>query len=220
MALLINRRFAALGPLLLDLLAPVVSFSLLHYLFGVPPAPALTAGAVVAGLRGAYRAVTERRIDALPLMMTVLLAVSVLLVFLTGDARLVLAKSAVTPIVGGLYGLVTNLFGRTVFYDVLTPFATKGDPALLARWESAWDTDRRFARRIRQLNILWGVGFVLGGTARIVLVYRLPLDVAVLAGLAPTVVMVGGLMLLTRLLWRPLEAVLRAGEPATATAPG
>src|SRR3569833_2349071 len=116
----VNRRLVALGPILLDMLAPVVSFYVLHFLFGVSPALALTAGALVAGLRGAYRAISERRIDAFPMMMMVLLAVSVARVFLTGDRRLVRAKSAVTPIVGGLYGLVTSLFGRTVLYDVLT----------------------------------------------------------------------------------------------------
>jgi hypothetical protein len=215
-----NRRVAAVAPMVLDMLAPVVSFYLLHFLFGVGPAIALTAGALVAGLRGAYRAVTERRINAFPLMMMVLLAVSVLLVFLTGDPRLVLAKSAVTPIVGGLYGLVTNLFGRTVFYDVLTPFATKGDGVRLARWRTAWDTDPVFVRRIKLLNVLWGVGFVLGGTARIVIVYSVPLEIGVLAGLAPTILMVGGLVLTTWMLRRPLSAVLHPDAaikvPATA----
>lgn len=212
-AFTMNRRVAAVGPMLLDMLAPVASFYLLHYAFGVGPVIALTAGAVVAGLRGVYRAVTERRIDAFPLMMMVLLAVSVLLVFLTGDARLVLAKSAVTPIVGGLYGLVTNFFGRTVFYDVLTPFATKGDAGLLARWQAAWNTDPAFARRIRLLNVVWGVGFVLGGSARILVVYSVPLDIGVLAGQVPTILMVGGLITVTWALWRPFGAVLRTGTP-------
>jgi intracellular septation protein A len=209
----VNRRLAALGPILLDMLAPVVSFYVLHFLFGVGPALALTAGAVVAGLRGAYRAVSERRIDAFPLMMMVLLAVSVTLVFLTGDPRLVLAKSAVTPIAGGLYGLVTSLFGRTVLYDVLTPFVTRGDPGLARRWNAAWDTDPGFVRRIRQLNVLWGIGFILGGTARIVVVYSVPLEIGVLAGLVPTVLMVGGLVLITWLGRRPLTAVLRPARP-------
>jgi hypothetical protein len=198
--------------MVLDIATPVVSFYLLHFLFGVAPVPALTAGAVAVGVRTVWRAVRDRAVNAFSLMMLTLLGATVLLVFITGDPRLVLAKSAVVPFVGGLYGLATQFFGRTLSYDVAQPFVTRGDPALVSGWQAAWDTDAAFVRRLRLLNILWGIGFVFSAVVRVVLIYRLPLDVAVLVAQVPTVGTVLALGLTT---WRLAPPLKRAARDTT-----
>jgi hypothetical protein len=204
--------------MVIDMAAPVASFFVLHVLLGAGTILALCVGAVVAGLRTLYRAARLRRLSAFPLMMLVILAATLVLVFITGDPRLVLAKSAVIPAVGGSYGIITNFFGRTLLHDVAGPFVTKGDPRLTAAWQDCWEHDATFVRRLRLLNLIWGIGFVVSAVLRVVIIYRVPLDVAVLAGQVPTIVALLTLILLTRVLGGPLVAALRAradaaGEP-------
>ncbi|GAA3428017.1 VC0807 family protein [Streptosporangium sandarakinum] len=227
MSLVHNPRLRATLPLLLDMAAPAVGFFLLHFLFGLSPVVALTAGAVVAGARTLYRSVRERRLSAFPAMMLLILAATLLLVFVTGDPRLLLAKSAVIPALGGAYGILTTFFGRTVLNDVVTPFVTKGDERLTAGWEDCWENDAAFARRLRLINLLWGIGFLTSAVLRVVIVYNVPLAVAVVAGQVPTL---GGLVILI-LVTRPLSAPLltalhtraaavQAAGAAGATVPG
>ncbi|MFG1751942.1 VC0807 family protein [Streptosporangium sandarakinum] len=204
MSLVHNPRLRATLPLLLDMASPAVGFFLLHFLFGLSPVVALTAGAVVAGARTLYRSVRERRLSAFPAMMLLILAATLLLVFVTGDPRLLLAKSAVIPALGGAYGILTTFFGRTVLNDVVTPFVTKGDERLTAGWEDCWENDAAFARRLRLINLLWGIGFLTSAVLRVVIVYNVPLAVAVVAGQVPTL---GGLVILI-LVTRPLSAPL------------
>jgi intracellular septation protein A len=211
----IRGVLAALRPMLLDMLTPVAGFYVLHVLLGVDPVPALTAGALAAGVRTGYRAVRERRVNAFSVMMLLLLAVTVLLVLVTGDGRLILAKSAVVPAVGGLYGIVTTVVGRALLYDVAQPFVTRGDPELAAAWERCWRDEPAFARRLRLLNLIWGIGFVVSAVLRVVVIYRVPLDVAVLAGQAPTLGMLLVLAVITRQLGPPLPRATRRRAATT-----
>lgn len=204
-----RRTAAALLPMLLDMLTPVASFYVLHFLFGVDAVVSLTVGALAAGARTAYRAVRDRRINAFSLMMMLLLGVTVLLVLITGDGRLILAKSAVVPAVGGTYGIITNFAGRTLLYDVAQPFVTRGDPRLVAAWQECWLTDTAFVRRLRLLNLLWGIGFITGAILRVVVIYQVPLDIAVLAGQVPTLGALAVLAVVTRLLGPPLVRATR-----------
>lgn len=209
-----RRQLAAAVPIAGDMLVPVCSYGLVHGILGADAVVALTTGGLAAGLRGVVRGVRDRRLAAFPLMMTALLGISVLLTFLTGDARLMLAKTAVTPVVGGLYGLASHLVGRTVLYEVITPFATGGDPDRAAAWDTAWHREPAVRRRIRLLNLLWGVGFVAAGVVRLVIVYTVPLDLAVVVSQLPMLAALAVLALVTRWLWGPLRAVLAVDRPA------
>lgn len=210
-------RLTALLPMLIDIATPVAGFYLLHFAFGLGPVAALTLGAVAAGSRTVWRTIRTRAVNTFSLMLLVLLGATVLLVLITGDGRIVLAKSAVIPFVGGLYGLATSLFGRALLYDVARPFATGDDPVLVEAWRESWERDPAFVRRLQLLNILWGLGFVTSAVLRVVLVYRLPLDVAVLAAQAPTV---GMLLLLGAATWRLAPPLARAMRARAAAAPG
>ncbi len=207
-------------PMLIDIATPVASFYLLHFVFGLSPVTALTLGAVAVGARTIWVAVRTRSVNTFSLMLIALLGATVLLVFITGDGRIVLAKSAVVPFVGGMFGLATSFFGRTLIYDVARPFATGGDPVLAAAWRESWEQDPAFVRRLQLLNVLWGIGFVTSAVLRVVLIYRLPLDVAVLAAQAPTL---GMLLVLGTVTWRlapPLARAMRTRAAAMSTDPG
>lgn len=204
----------AAAPMLLDMAAPVVSFYVLHMALGVAPVPALAAGAVVAGARTGWRAVRERRLNAFTAMTILMLLATLALVGITGDPRLIIAKSAVMPAVGGAYGLLTHFFGRTLVGEVAAPFVTKGDPALRAAWDDCFDGEPAFARRLRLINLLWGVGFLASAVARVVVIYSVPLDLAVPLGQLPTLLTLAALIVATVRLSPPLGAALRARAAA------
>jgi hypothetical protein len=203
-----RRQLAAVLPMLLDLSAPVLSFAVLYLVFGVSPVIALCVGAFAAGLRVLYQAVRTRRISAFAVLMLIIMAATIALVAITGDARLVLAKSALIPALGGTWGIITNFVGRPLIFDVASPFITKGDPRLEAAWQDCWQ-EPDFAARLRLINLIWGIGFLLSAVLRVVIIYHVPLTVAVFAGQAPTLLDLVLLIVLTKLLGRPLTAALR-----------
>jgi hypothetical protein len=203
-----RRQLAAIVPMLLDLAAPVVSFVVLYLILGVPPVIALSAGALAAGLRVLYQAARTRRISAFAVLMLIVMAATIALVFITGDPRLILAKSALIPALGGTWGIITNFVGRPLILDVATPFITKGDPRLEAAWRDCWQ-EPAFAARLRLINLIWGVGFLVSAVLRVVIIYHVPLSVGVFAGQAPTLLDLALLIALTNVLGRPLTAALR-----------
>ena len=218
-SLMANPRVRAVLPMLLDMAAPVIAFFALSVLFGIGPVMSLSVGAAAAGARTAYRCIKARRLTAFPLMIMVTLVGSLVLVFVTGDARLILAKSAVIPALGGTFGIITTFVGRTLINDVVTPFITKGDERLAAAWDDCWQNDPAFVARFRLLNLIWGIGFLTAAVLRVVIIYNVPLNVAVLAGQVPTLLGLLILIAITRFLGRPLFEALRARQaPAVATA--
>jgi len=205
----LRRQFAALVPMLFDIGAPVVSFIVLYLIFGVPPVLALSAGAFAAGLRVSYLAVRTRKISAFSILMLIIMAATLVLVFITGDSRLILAKSALIPFCGGIWGIVTNYVGRPLISDVAWPFITKGDARLEAGWQDCWEREPEFAARLRLINLIWGIGFLLSAVLRVIIIYHVPLSIGVFAGQAPTLLDLGLLIVLTRVLGKPLTASLR-----------
>jgi hypothetical protein len=190
--------------------APVLSYYLFHTLAGLSPVLALSIGAAAAGLRAIYRSIRQRRINAFSAMMVLILAATLVMVLITGDARLIIARSALIPAIGGIYGIITTFLGKTLLYDVAMPLVTVKDPVLVRAWQGCWAWDRKFARRLRLLNLLWGIGFLASAVLRVVIVYSVPLSVGVLAGQLPTVVMLVTLGMLTWPLGRPLMTAMRA----------
>ncbi|GAA2560945.1 hypothetical protein GCM10010435_35660 [Winogradskya consettensis] len=203
-----RRQLAAILPMALDMAAPMISFVLLHLVLGVSPVIALTAGAFAAGLRVLYLAVRERRISAFSVLMLLIMAATIVLVLITGDPRLILAKSALIPALGGTWGIITNFVGRPLVFDVAGPFITKGDPELAASWRTAWEHEPEFVARLKLLNLIWGIGFLISAVLRVVIVYHVPLTVGVFAGQVPTLGGLVILILLTRRLGRPLMAAV------------
>jgi len=204
-----RRQFAAVVPMLLDIAAPVISFVVLFLIFGVPPVLALSAGALAAGVRVLYQAVRARRISAFAILMLIVMAATIALVFITGDPRLILAKSALIPALGGTWGIITNFVGRPLILDVASPFITKGDPRLEAAWRDCWEREPAFAARMRLLNLIWGIGFLVSAVLRVVIIYHVPLSIGVFAGQAPTLLDLVLLIVITKALGRPLTAALQ-----------
>ena len=130
-------RWRALLPTLLDLVIPTAGYFLLHWA-GLSDVWALTIAGSATGVNALVHTIRRGRLDILGLLVVAEIAVSVVLVVVTADPRLILVRPAVYLAVAGLVNLVSCFAGRPLTYTASTPMATKGDPERAVAYERAW----------------------------------------------------------------------------------
>jgi hypothetical protein len=169
--------FGLIRMMLLDVGLPLLAYYGLHAV-GVSDYRALLAGSVVAGLRVAFVALRNRRLDGFAAFLMSLFAVGLALSFVTGDARFMLAKDSVGTAVAGLIFLGTCVVGRPMMFYAAQRFsATTSEKR--AWWNTKWQTSPGFRRGFRVMSVVWGVGLLVEAAVRIPLIYLLPIHVMV-----------------------------------------
>ncbi|MFI6153082.1 VC0807 family protein [Kitasatospora sp. NPDC051170] len=209
-----NPVASALRPLALDVVAPLAGYYLLHSALGMSEFAALAWSSVVPAGRTVLGLLAERRVNLwAALMLTVNLA-GLALTFVTGDARMMIAKD------GGLSGtvalaiLVSALVGRPVMTPMLMPFVTRGRRDLSAAWQRLAEGraagSRAFHRYERVFAGIWGTALLTECAARVVGAFTLP--VSTMAWLS-TVFLVGAIVagsMLGQIAVEPMAALVRA----------
>ncbi|RKT17104.1 hypothetical protein BX285_1468 [Streptomyces sp. 1114.5] len=209
-----NPLASGLRPLALDVAAPLVGYYLLHSAFGLSEFAALAWSSAFPAGRTVLGLLRERTLNLwAALMLTVNLA-GLALTFVTGDARLMIAKD------GGLSGtvaiaiLASALIGRPVMSPMLMPFVTKGKRDRAAAWqrlaEGRASGSRAFRRHERMFSAIWGTALLTECAARVVGAFTLP--VATMAWLS-TVFLVGAIVagsMLGRIAVEPMEKLVGA----------
>jgi intracellular septation protein A len=186
----VDSRIRSLLPtLLVDLALPVGGYYLLRQ-FGVSEWVALAAGGVVSGLVMVVGIVRSRRVDGAAAFMLGLFAFGLATLFLTGDARFMIAKDSLISLVLGLLFL-GSLFARK---PLLLVFVAKTAPAVGALYEES----PAVRRTVRFATLLWGVGLLVEAALRVLLVYALPVDVMVVGSPVLGVVVLVVLVVVTR----------------------
>ncbi len=162
----------SLLPLLCDIAAPVGGYYLLRA-FDVPPIWALTLSGLPPALRVLYVALRRRRVDSMGLFVLLIVGIGLLTSLMTGDARLMLIRSAWFSVLIGVWMLASLRFGRrpTTYQAVLTLLPGRVD-VLEARWE---DT-ASFRRVWRVLTVVWGVGGLVHSGLSVAMATTLPVD--------------------------------------------
>ncbi|MFD1537863.1 VC0807 family protein [Nonomuraea guangzhouensis] len=165
---------------LLKTLLPDVALPIAVYYacrgFGVDEQVALLLGAAAALVRVLLVAAVRRRFNGLAALVCGGFAIGLLLAFLTGDPRFVLAKESILSGLLGLLLLGSCLVGRPLMYALMRRL-TADDPQKPAEWDRLWGSAPEFRRLFRTLTLVWGVGLLAEAVIRIPLIYRLPLDV-------------------------------------------
>ena len=204
-------RIRALAPFLLDLVLPIAAYYLLHTGFGVSPFWALAIGGLATTVNAVLTTVRRGRLDAFGGLVVLEVALSLVLLFVTDDPRVLLLKPAFYVGVGGLYALGTLVVGRPLVYESGKPFATQGDPGLMAAYERCWDTSAQFRGAIRSVTAVWGVGFLVDAVLRAVIVYRFPPEQvmdSLLLSQAPLLAVLVLVIVYTRLRMRRVRPIL------------
>ncbi len=132
--------------------------------------------------------VAERTINAFAALILFVNVVGLLLSFVAGDPRLMLAKDSGISSAVGIGILVSLVMGKPMMTAGMKPFLVKGDPARDAAFERLLSGSAAFQRAERRFSLVWGVMLLAECIARIVGVYTLPVDTMVWLG---TVVMIG-----------------------------
>jgi hypothetical protein len=210
-----------LKPLLVDVAVPIGSYYLLKDGFGMSTFAALAWSSVVPALRTVWSVVKERQANGLAALILVVNVVGLVLSFVSGDPRLMLAKDGAVSGTVGIGILVSVALGKPMMTAGLKPFLVKGDVAREAAWERLASGhaagSAAFLRRERAYSMVWGGALLAECVARVLGAYTMPVDTMVWLG---TVFLIGaiviGMVVGGGLAAEPMESLL-SEEAKTAT---
>ncbi|MFF5468795.1 VC0807 family protein [Streptomyces achromogenes] len=217
-------------PLLIDVAVPLGSYYLFKEAFGMSTFAALAWSSVVPAVRTVWSLVKERRTNALAVLILVVNVVSLLLSFVSGDPRLMLAKDSGVSSTVAVGILVSVLLGKPMMTEAMKPFLVKGDPAREAAFQrlmsGAAAGSAAFRRKERVFSLVWGLVLLAECVLRVVGAYTVPVDTMVWLGSVVLVAaMLIGFLLSGGLAAGPMEDMLtaeveagRAERPAVAVA--
>ncbi|WP_030619635.1 VC0807 family protein [Streptomyces fulvoviolaceus] len=191
-----SKQQNTFGPLIVDVAVPVGSYYLFKDAFGMGTFAALAWSSVVPAGRTAWCAVKERRANGLAALILFVNAVSLLLSFVSGDPRLMLAKDSGVSSTIGIGILVSVALGRPMMTAGFKPFLVRGEAAREAAWArlagGSAPGSAAFRRSERVFSVVWGVVLLVECVARVVGAYTVPVDTMVWLG---SVVLAGAMTL-------------------------
>ncbi|MGW4521551.1 VC0807 family protein [Amycolatopsis sp. NPDC004378] len=169
-----------------DVALPMALYYVLRS-FEVAPLWALLVSAVPPVLRTGYVLARHRRIDPVSAFVLAVLLINATVAIFSGDARLLLIRSAWLTLPLGAVMLASVVAGRRplLFRAVCTL-----QPARAGDLERLWGLSPAFRDRWRTATLWWGTGLVLLAGAVVVLAFTLPVDVVPILDSVLTVVSV------------------------------
>jgi hypothetical protein len=205
-------------PTLLDLVIPTAGYFLLHWA-GLPDIWALTIAGAATGVNALVNTIRRGRLDALGLLVVAEITVSVALVAVTADPRLILARPAVYLAVAGVVNLVSCVAGRPLSYTGATPMATKGDPERALAYERAWHHSPELRAIHRQLTAAIGLAMLVYAILRVLIIYSFPTGTAVLVQEVPAILLIALVVALIRRRVPRLRRIVDAEQAALPAEP-
>ncbi|WP_214416481.1 VC0807 family protein [Sphaerisporangium fuscum] len=187
-----NPLIQTLKPLVLDVAVPLGTYYLLKDGLGLDLLTSLALSSVVPAVRTLAGIVRDRTFNGLAGLMLVVNVAGILLTFVAGDARLMMAKDSAISSVIGLSILVSAFRGRPLMSAGLKPFVTKGDPVRTAAWDRLSAGSQRFRRAERLYSMIWGGALLAECAARIIGAFTLPISTMVWLS---TVMLIGAIVL-------------------------
>jgi hypothetical protein len=192
------NRASLLVTMFIDFALPLVVFYGLRAA-GVDQWWALLLSGAVPAVAVIVKFVRTRTIDFLAVFVLSVVALSLGISAMTGDARTMLIRDAWGGLLGGLIAvwlLASVWVGRPAPMYLYRAFVlAKVGADGLREWESKWDGNRRFRHGMRVLTFVWGCAGLLNVAVTLFAAYVLPLDLApaVLNACWPVIVVPTGL---------------------------
>lgn len=159
--------------LLWDAGLPLVAYYGLR-LAGHSEQVALLAGAGLAALRIVWVAVRHRSFDGFAALLAMVLAVGLVLSFVTGDPKFILVKESFGTAAAALVLLASCASKMPL---VLVAVRAGSSKAKRAEIDQLRAEVPQFHRAFVLMSAVWGVGLLLEAVLRVPLVYLLPVDV-------------------------------------------
>jgi hypothetical protein len=182
---------ASLRPLLIDIGVPVGSYYLLRDGFGASLWLSLALSSVGPAVRTVASIAAERKANLLALLMLAVNVAGIVVSFLTGDPRAMIAKDSIVSSVIAFAILGSVVLRRPLMSAGLKPFVTKGQPARVAAWDRLTGESARFRRLELLFSTIWGVALLGECAARLIGAYTLPVTTMVWLGTVFTLGAIG-----------------------------
>jgi hypothetical protein len=198
-------------PLIMDVAVPIGSYYLFKDAFGMSTLMALGLSSVVPAVRTVWGVVEERTINAFAALILFVNVVGLLLSFVAGDPRLMLAKDSGVSSAVGIGILVSVAMGKPMMTAGMKPWLVKGAADREAAWSRLQSGSPAFRRAERVFSVVWGVVLLVECVVRVVGAYTLPVDTMVwLGSVVLAVAMVTGFVVSGALAAGPMAHMLIA----------
>ncbi|WP_226872472.1 VC0807 family protein [Microbispora sitophila] len=167
-----------LMPLALDVAAPMACYYLLHGAFGMSEVTALAVSGVIPAVRVVAGIVRDRTLNGLAGLTLAVNVAGIALSFVTGDARMMIAKDSALSGVISLFMMLTAFTARPVMTPGMRAFITRGNAVREAAWERL-ASSARFRRAERRFTGIWGGAMLADCVARLIGAFTLPVSTMV-----------------------------------------
>ncbi|WP_079319072.1 VC0807 family protein [Microbispora sp. GKU 823] len=167
-----------LTPLALDVAAPMACYYLLHGAFGTSEVAALAVSGVIPAVRVVAGIVRDRTLNGLAGLTLAVNVAGIALSFVTGDARMMIAKDSALSGVISLFMMLSAFTARPVMTPGMRAFITRGNAVREAAWERLAGS-ARFRRAERRFTGIWGGALLADCAARLIGAFTLPVSTMV-----------------------------------------
>ncbi|MGW1163482.1 VC0807 family protein [Streptomyces sp. NPDC002519] len=212
-----QSKKSTFAPLIMDVAIPVGSYYVFRDGLGTSTLMALGLSSVVPAVRTAWSAIRERKVNAFAALILFVNVVGLMLSFVAGDPRLMLAKDSGVSSAIGIGILVSVALGKPMMTAGMKPWLVKGDADKEAAWERLLIGSPAFRRFERVFSVVWGVVLLGECVVRVVGAYTLPVDTMVwLGSIILAAAMVLGFLVSGALAAGPMARMLAAEGNADA----
>jgi hypothetical protein len=177
----------AVLPLAIDVIAPIAVYYVLHAL-GVDSVIALAVGGVIPVARIVWNLRRTGKTDPLAVFVLIVILVSIPVGFIAGSPRLLLAKDTFGAFPMGLWIVISALRSNPVLASSTRALLAHRGAKSVA-WDALMADSAPFRAAVNNVSMVWGVGFLVQAAIRLILIYTVPVDVAVWATVVPLALM-------------------------------
>lgn len=143
----------------------------------------------------------KRRPDLLGLFIFLVLGTSVLLTFVTGNPRFMLAKAGFFTMAVGVVFLISLWFKKPLVF-IIAAYLLERMEVPRARLERLWEERPIFRQIWRKATLIWGYGILLNAALVFAMAYVLPVDVVPLLNTLVHLIIFVVLQVVTQRLYR------------------
>jgi heme exporter protein D len=169
----------ALRPLAIDVGIPLATYYLLHGAFGLSVWLSLALSSVSPAIRSVLGLVAERKPNLLAMLMLAVNLAGIVVSFLSGDPRAMIAKDSLVSSVIAIAILASVAARRPLMSQGLKPYITRGTAERTAAWDRLTAGSARFRGLELLFSAIWGVLLLADCVARLVGAYTLPVTTMV-----------------------------------------
>jgi intracellular septation protein A len=172
------EKFAKFAPMLLgNVVLPYLIYVVLGDA-GFSTMTALLASAVPPVVLTVFTALRRHRLDAVGMISLITIVIAIGTSVLTGNARFMLAKDGLFPLVLGLAMLVSLLIGKPLIFHVIRLVTGVDNPEVLGRLDRAWRYEG-YRTQVRRYTALCGIVLLAMVLAQVTGAFTLPVGFAV-----------------------------------------